>query len=104
MATAYVVLGNVTPSAAGTSTLVTGSTNGSIVGSFSVCNRSSSSDTIRVSITKSGGSAYYVYYNLTLPAYSNISETPGWTLATGDTISVYSTVGSTDFIATGVTL
>lgn len=104
MAASYVILGSATPTAAGTSTLVTGSTNGSIVSSFSVCNRSSSSDTIRVSITKSGGSAYYVYYNLTLPAYSNISETPGWTLTTGDIISVYSTVGSTDFIATGVTL
>ena len=104
MAASYVILGSATPTAAGTSTLVTGSANGSIVSSFSVCNRSSSSDTVRVSITKSGGSAYYVYYNLTLPAYSNISETPGWTLATGDTISVYSTVGSTDFIATGVTL
>jgi hypothetical protein len=104
MATAYVVLGNVTPSAAGTSTLVTGSTNGSIVSSFNVCNRSSSNDTIRVSITKSGGSAYYVYYNFTVPAYSSIRETPGWTLATGDVISVYSTVGSTDFIVTGSTL
>ena len=104
MAASYVILGSATPTAAGTSTLVTGSTNGSIVSSFSVCNRSSSSDTVRVSITKSGGSAYYVYYNLTLPAYSNISETPGWTLTTGDIISVYSTVGSTDFIATGVTL
>ena len=104
MATAYVVLGNVTPGATSTSTLVTGSTNGTIVGSFNACNRSTSSDTIRISITKSGGSAYYVYYNFTLPAYSTLQEAPGWTLATGDIISVYSTVGSTDFIATGVTL
>jgi hypothetical protein len=102
--TVYVILGSATPSAAGTSTLVTGSTNGSVVGSFNVCNRGGSTDSIRVSITKSGGSAYYVYYNFNLPANSSIRETPGWTLASGDIISVYSTTGNTDFIATGSTL
>jgi len=104
MATAYVILGSVTPTAAGTSTLVTGSTNGSIVSSFNVCNRGGTTDAIRVAITKSGGSAYYVYYGFNVPANSSIRETPGWTLASGDTITVYSTVGSTDFIATGSTL
>lgn len=101
---AYLVLGNVTPAAAGTSTLVTGSTNGSIVSSFSVCNRGGSTDTIRVSVTKSGGSAYYFYYGYNLTAGSSIHETPGWTLASGDIISVYSTTGTTDFVATGTTL
>jgi len=104
MATAYLVLGQSTPAATTLTTLVTGSTNGSIVGSFTVCNKSGSTDAIRVSITKSGGSAYYQYYGFNVPANSSIVETPGWTLASGDTISVYSTVGSTDFTATGVTL
>ena len=104
MATAYVILGQATPSAAGSSTLVTGSTNGSIVGSFTVCNKGTSTDAIRVSITKSGGSAYYQYYGFNVPGNSSIVETPGWTLASGDTITVYSTVGNTDFTATGVTL
>jgi hypothetical protein len=104
MATAYVVLGNVTPSATSTSTLVTGSTNGTIVGSFNACNRGGTNDSIRISITKSGGSAYYLYYNFTLSASATLQETPGWTLATGDIISVYSTTGNTDFVATGVTL
>jgi len=104
MATAYVVLGQSTPSATTLTTLVTGSTNGSIVSSFAACNKGSSSDTIRVAITKSGGSAYYQYYGLTIPGNSSIQETPGWTIATGDTISVYSTTGNTDFTATGVTL
>jgi hypothetical protein len=104
MATAYAVLGNATPSAGGTSTLVTGSTNGSIVGSFNVCNKGGANDAIQVSITKSGGSAYYVYYNFIVPGTSVIQETPGWTLASGDVISVYSSTGNTDFIATGVTI
>jgi hypothetical protein len=104
MATAYVILGQSAPAATTLTTLVTGSTNGTIVGSFTVCNRSGSTDAIRVSITKSGGSAYYQYYGFNVPANSSIVETPGWTLASGDTISVYSTVGSTDFTATGVTL
>ena len=104
MATAYVVLGNATPGANSSSTLVTGATNGSIIGSFNVCNKGGGNDSIQVSITKSGGSAYYVYYNFIIPATSVIQEQPGWTLASGDTITVYSTTGTTDFIATGVTL
>ena len=100
----YLVLGNQTPAAASSSTLVTGSTNGTTVSSFNVCNKGGSTDSIRVSITKSGGSAYYIYYNFNLPANSSIRETPGWTLASGDTITVYSTTGNTDFIATGVQL
>jgi len=104
MATAYVVLGQSTPGATTTTTLVTGSTNGSIVSSFTVCNKGGTTDSIRVSITKSGGSAYYQYYNFNVPATSTIHESPGWTLATGDTLSVYSTTGNTDFTATGVTL
>jgi len=101
---AYLVLGNATPSAAASTTLVTGSTNGSIVSSFSACNRGGTNDSIRVSITKSGGSAYYLFYNFTVPASSSLSETPGWTLASGDVLTVYSTTGTTDFIATGSTL
>jgi hypothetical protein len=104
MATAYVILGSVTPAAAGTSTLVTGSTNGSIVASFSVCNKGGTTDAIRVSITKSGGSAYYVFYGYNIAANSTLKLEPGWTLASGDIISVYSTTGNTDFVATGTTL
>ena len=101
---AYVVLGNVTPAAAGTSTLVTGSANGSIIASFNACNRGGTNDSIRVSITKSGSTAFYLFYNYTIPASSSLVEQPGWTLATGDVLAVYSTTGNTDFIATGSTL
>jgi len=104
MATAYVVLGQSTPGATTTTTLVTGSTNGSIVSSFNACNKGGTNDTIQVSITKSGGSAYYIFYNFTLAAGASLQETPGWTLATGDTLKVYSTTGNTDYTATGVTL
>jgi len=101
---AYLVLGNATPSAAGSTTLVTGSTNGTIIASFNACNRGGTNDSIRVSITKSGGSAYYLFYNYTIPASSSLVEQPGWTLANGDVLTVYSTTGNTDFIATGSTL
>ena len=104
MATAYVVLGQATPSVTTLTTLVTGSTNGSIVSSFTACNKGGTNDAIRVSITKSGGSAYYQYYDLTLGANGSPQETPGWTLASGDILKVYSTTGNTDFTATGVTL
>ena len=101
---AYVILGSATPAAAATATLATGTANGTVVGSFSVCNKGGSTDAIRVSITKSGGSAYYVYYGFNLTANSSIRENPGWTLALGDIVSVYSTTGNTDFIATGSNL
>jgi len=104
MATAYLVLGNSTPGAAASTTLVTGSTNGSIISSFNACNRGGSNDSIRVSITKSGGSAYYLFYNYTIPSSGSLVEQAGWTLATGDVLTVYSTTGTTDFIATGCTL
>lgn len=101
---AYLVLGNSTPGAAASTTLVTGSANGTIVASFNACNRGGSNDSIRVSITKSGGSAYYLFYNYTVPSSSSLVEQPGWTLANGDVLTVYSTTGTTDFIATGSTL
>jgi hypothetical protein len=104
MATAYVILGSSTPSATTLTTLVTGSTNGTIVSSFTACNKGGSNDSIRIAITKSGGSTYYQYYNLTLGSGSTLERQPGITLASGDTLSVYSTTGSTDFIATGTTL
>jgi hypothetical protein len=101
---AYVILGSSTPSATTLTTLVTGSTNGSILAGFTACNKGSSNDTIRIAITKSGGSTYYQYYNFTLPAYSTLERQPGITLANGDTFSVYSTTGNSDFTATGTTL
>lgn len=101
---AYVVLGNATPVATTLTTLVTGSTNGTILAGFTACNKGSTNDTIRIAMTKSGGSTYYSYYNFTLPPYSTLERTPGVTLATGDTFSVYSTTANTDFIATGSTL
>jgi glucose-6-phosphate dehydrogenase assembly protein OpcA len=103
MATAYVVLGATTPAATTLTTLVTGSTNGSIVASITACNKGGSNDSIRVAVTKSGGSTYYQYYNFTLGSGATLERQPGMSLASGDTISVYSTTGNTDFIATGVT-
>lgn len=100
----YLVLGNATPAATSTSTLVTGGTNGTIVSAFSACNKGATNDTIRVSVTKSGGSAYYLFYGLTLQPNASLPETPGWTLASGDVVSVYSTTGNTDFIAMGSNL
>lgn len=105
--TAYKVLGNSAPSAATDTTLVTGSTNGSIVSSFTACNTTTNPDTIRVSIVPNGGTlgtSNYLYYGFTIAANSTIQETPGWALESGATLHVYSTNGYTTFVATGVTL
>jgi hypothetical protein len=101
----YKILGTqVAPAATTLTTLCTGGSNGTIVATFSACNTSTNSDTIRVAITPSGGStgtANYVYYDLPIPAKGSLRETSGWTLASGDTIKVYSAGGYVSFTATG---
>lgn len=104
----YGILGTQTKPAATTlTTLLTGGTNGTIVANFTACNTTGSNDSVRVALTPSGGStaaANYVYYDLTVPANSTLETTPGWTLASGDTIKVYSTNGNVAFTATGSVL
>lgn len=103
----YKVLGNSAPTAATDTTLVTGSTNGTVVSSFAVCNTTGSNDSIRVAIVPNAGTlgtSNYVYYGFTLPAYGTIQETPGWTLESGATLHVYSVSGYSTFVATGITL
>ena len=103
----YKILGNSAPSATTDTTLVTGSTNGTIVSSFTICNTSGSNDTIRVALVPNGGTlgtSNYVYYNFVIPTGSTLHETPGWTLESGATLHVYSTAGTSTFVATGITL
>jgi hypothetical protein len=104
----YGILGTQTKPAATTlTTLLTGGSNGTIVASFVACNVAGTNDSIRVALTPSGGTTsnqHYVYYDFVVPANSTIQETPGWTLATGETLKVYSTNGNVSFTATGSTL
>ena len=104
----YLILGTQTKPAATTlTTLATGGSNGTIISSFTACNTTGNNDSIRVALTPSGGTtaaANYLYYDFTVPANSTIQETPGWTLASGDTIKVYSTNGNISFTATGSNL
>ena len=107
MATAYKILGNSAPAATTDTTLVTGSTNGTIVSSFTACNTSGTNDSIRVALVPNGGTlgtSNYLYYGFTVPANSTIQETPGWTLESGATLHVYSNGGNVTFLATGATL
>ena len=104
---AYKILGNSAPSAATDTTLVTGSTNGTVVSSFAACNTNAASDVIRVALVPNGGTlgtSNYVYYGFVVPANSTIQETPGWTLESGATLHVYSVNGYSTFVATGITL
>ena len=104
----YGILGTqAKPAATTLTTLVTGATNGTIVSSFQCCNSAGTNDSIRVALTPSGGTTAtlnYVYYDFVIPANSTLQETPGWTLATGETLKVYSTNGNISFTATGSTL
>lgn len=103
----YKILGNAAPAATTDTTLVTGSTNSTIVSSFTACNTSGSNDTIRVALVPNGGTlgtSNYIYYNFTVPANATIQEAPGWALESGATLHVYSNSGYVTFTATGVTL
>lgn len=105
MATAYKVLGQSAPSAATATTLYTvPSATQTVVSTINVANRSSSSDTVRISVRPDGASQadqHYLAYNLSLPGNTVFTWTVGATLDASDVVTVYSTSGNCSFSAFG---
>ena len=94
MANVYKILGQSSPSATTETTLYTvPSAKSTVASSISICNRSSSQTTFRVSISQ-GGSATankdYLYYDVILAGNDTFIATIGITLATTDVVRVYS--------------
>ena len=93
MATAYKVLGQVSPSATTETDLYTvPAVTSAVASSVIVCNRSAVLATFRISIAVGGGTTApkdYIYYDLPIGANDTFIATIGVTLATTDKVKVY---------------
>lgn len=105
MPTVYKVLGQSYPNA---TTLTTAYTvpalTSTVVATINVSNLGGNQDTIRIAIRPAGASIanqHYIAYNVPLAAGAVLQLTSGFTLATTDVISVYSTTGTSAFSVYG---
>ncbi len=101
MADAYKVLGQSNPTAATLTTLYTvPSSTSAVASTISVCNRSATQTTFRISVAPSGASdssEQYLYYDVEIPGNDTFMATVGLTLATTDVIRVYATLATLSF-------
>lgn len=105
MAEAYKNLGQSAPSATTLTDLYTvPSSTSAVVSTVTVCNRSSTATTFRVSVAPAGAAdtnAHYLWYDVNLPGNDTFAATIGLTLATTDKIRVYAGAATLSFHAYG---
>lgn len=105
MPTVYKVLGQVEPSATTATTLYTvPSATSTIVSSISICNRTASDGTFRISIRPAGAAQadqHYLAFDAPIVSKDTVILTVGITLAATDVITVYSSNADTAFQAFG---
>lgn len=105
MAIALKVLGQSNPSATTNTTLYTvPAATQTVVSTFKVCNRSSTSTTFRVAIRPGGASIsdeHYIIYDLGIAGNDTFSATEGWTLASTDVVTVYANDATLSFTLFG---
>jgi hypothetical protein len=106
MAEAYKVLGQSAPSAATLTDLyVVPAATSTTVSTLTVCNRSATATSFRISIAQAGATnadTQYLYYDQAIDGNSTYAITIGMTLAATDKIRVYSTLATVTFCAFGV--
>lgn len=105
MATNYLVLGQVAPSATTNTTLYTApSSTQAVVSTIFVCNRGASGAKYRIAVRPDGASIadqHYLFYDVDLDARSTVAVTTGITMGDTDVITVYSDSASMSFSAFG---
>ena len=104
MATANKILGRVKPAATTNTTLYTvpAATQANV--NIFIANQGSGEDKIRVALTPSGSSLAstdYIAYDVTVAGNSSLNLT-GIALAASGFITVYTTNGTSSFVATGI--
>lgn len=101
MATILKVLGQSNPVATTPTTLYTvPSSTSTVCSSLVVCNRSSVETRFRIAIVPSGetlGSKNYLYYDVILAGNDTFVATIGMSLATGDSVSIYTNDATLSF-------
>ena len=105
MPTVYKVLGQSYPSATTATTVYTvPAATSAVISTINVSNLGGNQDTIRIAIRPAGASLanqHYISYNVPLAANAVLQLTSGFTLATTDVITVYSTTGTSAFSVYG---
>ena len=105
MATAYKVLGQVAPAATtATAVYTVPSATEAVVSSVTVCNRSASSVTFRLSVRPDGAALanqHYLVYDASLDANDTIILTIGVTMDATDVLEAYASSGDLTFHAYG---
>lgn len=105
MATNYLVLGQVAPSATTNTTLYTvPSSTQAVVSTISVCNRGSISAKFRIAVRPDGAALadqHYVAYDVDIDAGATIPWTIGITMGDTDVITVFSSTPDLSFSAFG---
>jgi glucose-6-phosphate dehydrogenase assembly protein OpcA len=105
MATSYLTLGQLNPSATTATTLYTcPASTQTVVSSIVICNQAAVAATYRVAIRKSGASLtaqHYIVYDASIAANTTTSYTLGVTLGATDIITVYASTATMSFSAFG---
>jgi hypothetical protein len=106
MAETFKILAQSSPGATSSTNLYTvpASTNTSI-SSITVCNRSATATTFRISVAVNGATLadnQYIYFDQAIDGNSTFVATIGITLSAADVIRVYSGAATLTFIAFGV--
>lgn len=108
MATSYLTLGQVSPSASTETQLyLVPSSTSAIVSSLVVCNQAATAATYRVAVVKSGGTTSpaaalsWIVYGATIAANDSTILTIGIAMSAGDQIRVYSSSATLSFNAYG---
>lgn len=105
MATNYLVLGQVAPSATTATTLyTTPSSTQAVVSTIFVCNRGTALATFRISVRPDGAAQanqHYIAYDVPIDGNAIIPITTGITLGDTDVITVYASTANVSFSAFG---
>jgi len=105
MATAYKVLGQVAPSATTATAIYTvPSATSAVVSSVTICNRSGTAATFRLSVRPDGASLaneHYLVYDTNIDSNDSIILTIGVTMDATDVLEAYASSGDLTFHAYG---
>ena len=105
MATNYLVLGQVAPSATTATTLYTvPSSTQAVISTITICNRGTSSQTYRISVRPDGAAQddqHYLVYDAPIAAKQTVALTLGVTLGDTDVVTVYNSSGDLSYAAFG---
>jgi len=105
MAEAFKVLGQSTPSATTLTDVYTvPSVTSAVVSTITVCNRSGTATSFRISVAPTGAAdtdAHYLYYDVAIEGNDTFAATLGLTLATTDKVRVYATLATLSFSVFG---